>query len=65
MIKNHKLIEKFEKNLIKTKKIDITRNFQIIGAMYDEAVELGIFPLKNPLDGIDNDIKIAKVVNHV
>ena len=65
MIKNYKLIEKFEKNLIKTEKIDITRNFQIIDAMYNEAVELGIIPLKNPLDGIDNDIKIAKVVNHV
>jgi len=65
MIKNHKLIEEFEKNLIKTEKIDITRNFQIIDAMYNEAVELGIFPLKNPLDGIDNDIRIAKVVNHV
>lgn len=65
MIKNHKLIEKFEKNLIKTEKIDITRNFQIIDALYFEAVELGIFPLKNPLDGIDNDIRIAKVINSV
>ena len=65
MIKNYKLIEKFEKNLIKTGKIDITRNFQIIDAMYNEAVEIGILPLKNPLDGIDNDIRIAKVVNHV
>ncbi len=60
-----KKFDKFESNLIKNEKINITRNFQIIDAMYNEAVELGIFPLKNPLDGIDNDIKIAKVVNHV
>lgn len=65
MIKNHKLIEKFEKNLIETEKINVTRNFQIIDALYFEAVELGIFPLKNPLDGIDNDIRIAKVINSV
>ncbi len=65
MVKNSELIEKFEKSLIKTEKIDITRNFQIMDEMYNEAVELGIFPLKNPLDGIDNDIRIAKVVNHV
>jgi hypothetical protein len=33
--------------------------------MYREAVELGIIPMKNPLDGLEIDIKIAEVVNHV
>ncbi|GAH82379.1 unnamed protein product, partial [marine sediment metagenome] len=46
-------------------KVDVLKNFQIVEAMYDEAAELGIIPLKNPLDGIETDIKIAKVVNNV
>ena len=34
-------------------------------ALYQEAVALGVFPLKDPLDGLEVDIRIAKVVNHV
>jgi hypothetical protein len=45
--------------------VDIARNFHIVEALYKEAVTLGIIPLKNPLDGIEVDLKIAKVVNSV
>jgi len=33
--------------------------------MYDEAVALGVIPMKDPLDGLEVDLKIAKVVNCV
>jgi hypothetical protein len=36
-----------------------------VDALYKEAVTLGIIPLKNPLDGIEVDLKIAKVINRV
>ncbi len=65
MIKNSKLIRKLERELIRKEKIDVVRNFQIVEALYIEAFELGIFPPKNPLDGLKTDIKIAKVVNNV
>ncbi len=65
MIKNREQVQKFERELIKKEKIDVTKNFQIVDAMYHEAVELGIIPLKNPLDGLEVDIKIAEVVNYV
>jgi transcriptional regulator with XRE-family HTH domain len=57
--------QKFEMDLLREGKIDIVRNFQIVEALYKEAVTLGIIPLKNPLDGIEVDLKIAKVVNCV
>jgi len=41
------------------------RNFKILEALYQEAVSLGIIPLKNLLDGVEVDIKIAKVINSV
>ena len=64
MIKNYKKLQEFEKKLLK-KKVDIAQNFKIVEALYKEAVALGIFPLKNPLEGLEIDIKIAKVVNSV
>jgi hypothetical protein len=57
--------EKFEKELLRKEKIDIKKKFQIMSALYKEAVTLGIFPLKDPLEGLEVDIRIAKVVNSV
>ncbi len=37
----------------------------IVDALYKEAVTLGALPLKDPLEGIDIAIKIARVVNSV
>jgi len=56
---------KFELNLLRKEKVDYGRNLRIVDALYNEAVALGTFPLGNPLDGIEVDLKIAKVVNSV
>jgi transcriptional regulator with XRE-family HTH domain len=58
-------LQRFEHDFLREEKVDIVRNFDIVDALYKEAVTLGIFPLKNPLDGIEVDLKIAKVVNRV
>jgi len=55
----------FELNFLREEKVDMVRNFHIVEALYKEAVALGIIPLKNPFDGIEVDLKIAKVVNSV
>jgi transcriptional regulator with XRE-family HTH domain len=56
---------KFELNLLRKEKVDYGRNFRIVDALYKEAVAMGTLPLRNPLDGIEVDLKIAKVVNSV
>lgn len=56
---------KFENELLRNEKVDVMKNFKIIEALYNEAVALGIIPLKNLLDGLEVDIKIAKVINNV
>ncbi|MBP1695179.1 MAG: putative Transcriptional regulator (modular protein) [Deltaproteobacteria bacterium] len=61
--KSHLL--KFEINLLRKEKVDHGRHFRIVDALYHEALALGILPLRNPLDGIEVDFKIAKVVNSV
>jgi transcriptional regulator with XRE-family HTH domain len=56
---------KFERDFVREEKVDIVRNFRMVEALYKEAVALGIIPLKNPLDGIEVDLKIAKAVSRV
>jgi hypothetical protein len=36
-----------------------------VEALYREAVALGVFPLQDSLEGLEVDIRIAKVVNSV
>ena len=64
MIKKN-AFKKFEMEFMKREKVDIMKNFQIVDGLYNEAVALGIFPLKNPLDGLEVDIKIARMINSV
>ncbi len=64
MIKTKEFRE-FELTLLRKEKIDIKRNFEIVEALYKEAVTLGVIPLRDPLEGLDVDLKIAKVVNSV
>jgi hypothetical protein len=65
MITNYPAYAQFERDLIKGQQVDIAQNFRIVDALYDEAVALGIFPLKDPLEGLDTILTIAKVVNSV
>ncbi|MFC2163805.1 hypothetical protein ACFLT2_02265 [Acidobacteriota bacterium] len=65
VIKNPKKLQKFENALIRKGDTNPSINFQLVEAMYIEALSLGIFPLKNKLDGIEVDLRIAKVVNSV
>ncbi len=65
MVKNPGLLEEFERECIRKTKVDIKQNFRIANALYREAVALGVLPPKDPLEGIELKIKIAKVVNNV
>ena len=57
--------QKFERELVRKEKADIMKNLRIVSALYDEAVALGALPGKDPLEGLEVDIKIARVVNSV
>ncbi len=65
MITNYTTYANSEAELIRSTATNIAQNFRIVDALYYEAVELGIFPLKNPLEGLDITLTIAKVVNSV
>ncbi|MBU1298560.1 MAG: hypothetical protein KJ963_00765 [Bacteroidetes bacterium] len=65
MLTNPKIFEEFEKNLLKSEQVDYFKNLSIFEEMLKEVIYLNILPLKNPLDGIETDIKIARILNNV
>ena len=65
MNKNKILLEQFEQELVKKNKPDYHQNMEIFEGMYKEAVYLKVIPMIDPLEGIQVDIKIARVINSV
>jgi hypothetical protein len=65
MIKNREVLQEFEDETAKRENVDVLKNIRIVEAMYREAVLLDVLPLRDPLSGIEIDIKIAKVLNSV
>jgi len=63
MIKNRRVVDLFENSLARLSVVDYHRNLQIFEALYREACSLGVLPLKDPLDGIDSDIHLARIMN--
>jgi hypothetical protein len=63
MIRNPSIVRSFEHTLARQEPADYRRNLRIFEALYSEARSLGVIPLKNALDGIDADIRLAGVLN--
>lgn len=65
MVKNSSRLREFEDNYTRRNKPDLLRNLHLLDQLYKEAKALSVFPLQDPLSGLDIDIKIAKVINSV
>lgn len=63
MIKNAQLVENMERDFISRQKLSYKQSMQIFESMWNEAVRLGVLPPRDPLEGIEVDIKIANVLN--
>ena len=64
MIKNPTAFKEFENNFLKNRgHVTHEQALKLFTAMWEEARTLGILPARDPLEGIDVDIRIAKVLN--
>jgi len=64
MIKDPVLVKKFEDAFIRDEgKLNFDSSMQLFASMWNEAVRFGVFPPKDPLEGIDVDVRVAKVLN--
>lgn len=65
MIKNKKILEKFEKDFVKKTKVDFEKNLKIFEELLNLAKEINKLPSENLLEGIEIDIKYAKAINEI
>ena len=63
MLNNPDLLKAFERSQIQQIQPDYFHNLRIFEALYEEAKTLGSFPLKDPLEGIEVQIRLAQVIN--
>ncbi|MBI5971092.1 MAG: hypothetical protein HY884_08060 [Deltaproteobacteria bacterium] len=64
MLKNPELIRKLEDKLSRREgALGFDKASRIFTAMWKEAVSLGVLPPKDPLEGIEADIRLAAVLN--
>ncbi len=64
MIKDVSAWKKFEDSLMKENpQVSFLDSLRLMEAMWNEGCKLGVLPPSNPLDGIEVDIEIARVLN--
>jgi hypothetical protein len=62
MIRDAEYLARWELDRIRSEPVDYARNLEIFEALYREAAELGKLS-KDPLEGIETKIHMAKVLN--
>lgn len=64
MIKNAHLLRNFEDDFLRNDvKRSAEQSLEILAAMWSEGVALGVLPPSDPWDGVDVDIRIARILN--
>ena len=65
MIKDEQRWRQFERELIRSQELTIEQKYKILNALLHEVRALGVFPPKDPLEGIEIKIKLAKIINAI
>jgi len=63
LIKNPRILNNLERKVIKEEKLSFSEALAIFEAMWKEGMTLGVIPPKDPLEGIETDIRIARILN--
>jgi hypothetical protein len=64
MVKNPELLQKFQNTLYESEgPFPFIRSLKIFTSMWNQGLKLGVLPSKEPMEGIETDIKIARVLN--
>ena len=64
MIKNPEILENFERDFICNHgRLSHEQSRKLFVAMWKEAMMFGVFPPSDPLEGIEVDIRMARILN--
>jgi len=65
VIGNGRELEEFERELAKSDKRTLQSKFDLLDAMWEEAVYFGVLPPRDILEGLQVDLRVARTVNSV
>jgi len=65
MIQDPEYLARWERELSRSEPPDFERNLAIMESMMEEAVKLGVFPPKDPMEGIEAKIRMARILNGI
>jgi hypothetical protein len=65
MIRDAKLLHEFEKEQTRNEKLTHAEALALFEAMWREGLALGVLPLEDSLEGIEVDVRLARILNHV
>ena len=65
MIRDREYWEQWERERQRCEAPDFARNLRLVEALAEEAKALGVWERKDPLEGIEVKIHLAKVVNSI
>ena len=65
MIKDAILLSRFEQEEMKKEAPNFRTALRIFEGMWLEGKAMGVLPLKDPLEGIEVDVRVARMLNHV
>jgi hypothetical protein len=63
MIKDKKVLEDFNNRYIKNCKLTYEKKLKIYNSLLSVAFSLKVLPSKDPLEGIETDIEVARILN--
>ncbi|GBE05578.1 MAG TPA: hypothetical protein ENG95_07230 [Nitrospirae bacterium] len=63
MIKNAKALEDLGKEEVRKEKPDYFKSLEVFESLWHEGITLGTLPMKDPLEDIETDIRIARILN--
>lgn len=63
MIKDPEFFKEFEDAFVAGSRLSHAQAMAIFEGLWQEGVALGVLPPKDPLEGIETDIRIAQVLN--
>jgi hypothetical protein len=63
MIRNPKILRAFEDDLARRTPPDHFAGLRLAEAMLEEARSLGVWPPTDPLEGVEIDIRVARILN--
>lgn len=63
MIRNPRILNNLERKVMKEEKLSFSEALAIFEAMWKEGMTLGVIPPKDPLEGVETDIRIARILN--